>query len=107
MPAPGPLWAGFIEECTIERAHRFGAASEALRILGGIEVEFHRMSDPIDELICPRCDLPMDGARCRPVEPSGTSCRKSFVTLTAGEVVAAGSCFGSGLTERASSARQA
>jgi serine/threonine protein kinase len=64
MPAPGALWTEFVRECTRPAAQRPATMADVRPLLTNIDATLARMEHHQDELICPRCDLPMAGARC-------------------------------------------
>jgi serine/threonine protein kinase len=64
MPHPGALWETLVESCTAERDKRVQAARDVLPLIRAADAQIRQMENRPEELLCPRCDLPMDGARC-------------------------------------------
>jgi serine/threonine protein kinase len=64
-PNPGRLWHNFIERCTASSpTERVQSMEVAQRMLVRIRATIRHMENAPDTLECPRCELPMTGARC-------------------------------------------
>jgi eukaryotic-like serine/threonine-protein kinase len=64
LPEPHWLWKEFVESCTAEREKRAKTMGRALALLSKIDAQLQGMETQAQDLICPVCELPMDGARC-------------------------------------------
>jgi serine/threonine protein kinase len=64
MPAPGERLEAFVERCTAPRGERVVSMMVAIRMLNRADADVQRMHLLAETVMCPRCELPISGARC-------------------------------------------
>lgn len=67
MPQPGWLWSTFVAACTAAYDKRAVSMRACGGLLRGVEEQSHPRHvshDVIEVLLCPRCEIPIFGARC-------------------------------------------
>ena len=64
LPEPGWLWDEFVNRCTADRKDRVATMRSVLQLLSHVDSRVREMELQAEGLVCPRCEVPMTGARC-------------------------------------------